>query len=292
MSDDAAQDKTTENDSTAKAETGGSADTTAKPETEATTEVKAAAEPKSDTAAEPKADTTAEPEAAATPSLDKKSDAPAAVPAAKVREPKAATPAPAPAAAGAGVPASLPLIGAFAAGVLLVASIATGTWFFMQNRTHVNELAARDDAKAAACEFGKAVSNYDAKNLDEYFDSVNSKSTGQWGQFFGGATDALKEAMQSVNARSTLDEIHCAYESGDENKAQVVLIITQVRSNSVVQAPDMLTVSGVADMEKKDGKWLVANFDSPALKGLAPTGNGQQTEQPAPTTEPAPAPGN
>lgn len=284
MSDDAAQDKTTEDDSTAKAETGGSADTTAKPETEA--------------AAEVKADTPAEAEPAAKPSLDKKSDEPAepkAEPKAKsepkAKEPKVKAAAAAPAAkSGNGLDASLPLIAAFAAGVLLVASIATGVWFFMQNRTHENELTARDDAKAAACEFGKAVSNYDSKNLDDYFKNVNSLSTGQWGQFFGGASDALKQAMQSVNARSTLDEIHCAYESGDESKAQVVLIITQVRTNNVVQQPDMLTVSGVADMEKKDGKWLVANFDSPALKGLAPTGNGG-TQQPAPTTT-APAPGN
>ncbi|MFI6871096.1 hypothetical protein [Nocardia sp. NPDC050406] len=288
MSDDAAQDKTTEDDSTAKAG-DSTADTTAQAATagtDAETEVIAKGETKADLGK--KSDAPA-------PSLDKKSDTAAQAEAEKPKaeEPKAkAAAAPAGASSGSSGSTSLPIIGAFVAGVLLVAAIATGVWFFLQNRTHENELNARDEAKAAACEFGKAVSNYDSKNLEDYFKNVNSMSTGQWGQFFGGASDALKQAMQSVNARSTLDEIHCAYESGDEEKAKVVLIITQVRSNSVVQQPDMLTVSGVADLEKKDGKWLVANFDSPALKGLAPTGgSGQPTEQPAPTTE-APAPGN
>lgn len=292
MSEDAAQDKTTEDDSTAKA--GDSADTTAKPETdetaeletggtEAETEVIAKSDAKADLAKKSDA-------AAAAPSLDKKDEPADEKP--KAKEKAAAAPVAASGgSSGSGGSASLPIVGAFVAGVLLVASIATGVWFFLQNRTHENELTARDDAKAAACEFGKAVSNYDSKNLDEYFKNVNSMSTGQWGQFFGGASDALKQAMQSVNARSTLDEIHCAYESGDEDKAKVVLIITQVRTNSVVQQPDMLTVSGVADLEKKDGKWLVSNFDSPALKGLAPTGGNGQQAQPAPSTT-APAPGN
>ncbi|MBF6178695.1 hypothetical protein [Nocardia otitidiscaviarum] len=281
MSDDAAQKKTNEDDSTAGADAVGSADTAA------TEKIEAAAEP----AAEPKAD------------LSKADAGEPKAPEAKVSTAKSAQPTPprapqAPAAAGAGSGGgSLPLIAAFTAGVLLVAAIATGVWFFLQNRTHENELAARDEATAAACEFGKAVSSYDAANLGDYFDNVKSRSTGQWGQFFSGAADTLETAMKSVNARSTLDEIHCAYESGDENKASIVLIITQVRSNSVVPQPDMLTVPGVAEMEKKDGKWLVANFDSPTLKGLnpvAPTGpqpDQTEPEQPAPDAE-TPAPGN
>ncbi|WP_306364519.1 hypothetical protein [Nocardia sp. CC227C] len=289
MSDDAAQKKTTEDDSTAGADAVGSADTAATEKIEA-------------------ADATAE----STPDLSKKADAAEAkapeakAPEEKVSTSKSAQPTPPPpprepqrpATGGGSGGGSLPLIAAFAAGVLLVAAIATGVWFFLQNRTHENELTARDEATAAACEFGRAVSSYDAANLGDYFDNVKSRSTGQWGQFFSGAADTLETAMKSVDARSTLDEIHCAFESGDENKASVVLIITQVRSNSVVPQPDMLTVPGVAEMEKKDGKWLVANFDSPTLKGLnpvAPTGpqpeQNEQPEQPAPDAE-APAPGN
>ncbi|WP_282782554.1 hypothetical protein [Nocardia sp. CC201C] len=305
MSDDAAQNKTTEeDDSTAGADAVGSADTAATEKIEAadaTAESTPDLSKKAD-AAEPKAPEAKAPEAKATEAKATE----AKVPAAKVSTSKSAQPTPPPpprepqrpAATGGGSGGgSLPLIAAFTAGVLLVAAIATGVWFFLQNRTHENELAARDEATAAACEFGKAVSSYDAANLGDYFDNVKSRSTGQWGQFFSGAADTLETAMKSVNARSTLDEIHCAYESGDENKASIVLIITQVRSNSVVPQPDMLTVPGVAEMEKKDGKWLVANFDSPTLKGLnpvAPTGPqpGQtEPEQPAPDAE-TPAPGN
>uniref|UniRef100_UPI000831C0BC hypothetical protein n=1 Tax=Nocardia crassostreae TaxID=53428 RepID=UPI000831C0BC len=217
---------------------------------------------------------------AAKPDLAKKSDAKDSD--AKDKAPKAA-PAKAakPVAAGAAKPAFplVPVIAAFAAGVVLVAAVATGVVLWKKGSDNQKELDARDGATAAACDFGKAVSNYDAKNLDDYFTRVKDLSTGQWLEFFGGASDALKEAMASVQAKSTLDEIHCAWESGSDDKAKVVLILTQVRSNGVTPTSDMLTVPGVADMVKENGKWKVANFDSPAMKGL--TGGGGT---PAPTT--------
>ncbi|GAB4589931.1 hypothetical protein [Nocardia sp. IFM 10818] len=243
-----------------------------------------------------KAEPAEDAKSAAKPDFSKKSDAP------KADKPKAATAKAAKAAATSASSDSkpgfplVPVIAAFAAGVLLVAAVATGVVLWKKGSDNQKELDARDGATAAACDFGKAVSNYDAKNLDDYFTRVKDLSTGQWLEFFGGASDALKEAMASVQAKSTLDEIHCAWESGSDDKAKVVLILTQVRSNGVAAGSDMLTVPGVADMVKENGKWKVANFDSPAMKGLTGGGGGTPaptTEAPAPTTQaPAPAPGN
>lgn len=176
----------------------------------------------------------------------------------------------------------LPIAAAFAAGVLLVGAVTAVVVFWRQADDRGNQLDARDQSTRAACDFGKAVASYDAKNLDNYFKTVNDLSTGEWGQFFGGASSALKDAMVSVQARSKLDEIHCAWESGNDSEANVVLVITQEQTNSAVPQPNKLTIPGVAQLEKKNGKWLVAKFDSPVTKGMGPG---------APAAPGAPAPG-
>lgn len=196
----------------------------------------------------------------------------------------------------------VPIVAAFAAGVLLVAAVTAVVVFYLKADNREDQLSARDDSTKAACDFGKAVASYDSKDLDAYFKSVNDLSTGEWGKFFSGASDTLKQAMVSVQAKSKLDEIHCAWESGNDSQANVVLVITQEQTNQAVPQPDKLTIPGVAQMEKHDGKWLVAKFDSPVTKGMGPSGPAPGAPQAAPGTSPqanggaqpapAPQPGN
>ncbi|UGT40537.1 hypothetical protein LTV02_31765 [Nocardia yamanashiensis] len=274
MSDDAAQDKTTEEAAKADAvQPGGQADSSGDAATE-----KIPAAPES-SEAKPDLSKKSEPEtAAATPPV------PPAAP-----KPKAGIPS-----GGGGNGSALPMIAAFAAGVVVVAAIAGGAVLWKKSSDRADELDARDTATAAACDFGKAISNYDSKHLDDYFSNVKALSTGQWEKDFGTATDSLKELMVSVQVKTNLDEIHCAWESGDENKAKVVLILSQTRTNSVNPQPDQLTVPGIASMEKVDGKWKVSAFDSPATRGLFTGGSGSQgtTVTPSAPATPAPKPGN
>ncbi len=130
------------------------------------------------------------------------------------------------------------------------------------------------------------MASYDAKDLNAYFTSVKDKSTGEWAKFWNDASDTLNKAMVSVQAKSKLDEIHCAWESGNDSQANVVLVITQEQTNQAVPQPDKLTIPGVAQMEKHDGKWLVAKFDSPVTKGMGPAAPGPGAAQPAPGTSP------
>ncbi|UFS94541.1 hypothetical protein [Nocardia huaxiensis] len=302
MSDDAAQDK--------------------KNDDEATTGTPAAAD-----ADQPggtaDADQTEKAAAAAKPELTKKSGddqtekidkvEPVAVDTAKADAAKADKPAKAAkpaesgdgktgAAAGSGLPGgkiTVPMLAAVVAGVLLVAAIATAAALGWQSHSRGNQLSERDSATEAACDFGRVVSIYDDKSMDNFISQVKERSTGQFLDNFQSTADALKDVMVSVQGKSSLAEIHCAWQSGDENKATVIMLISQVRQNSLMQSPDRLTLPVVAELEKKDGKWLMANFDSPALKGLstgggtttAPQAGQPSTGAPAPTTG-APAPGN
>lgn len=192
----------------------------------------------------------------------------------------------------------VPIISAFAAGVVLVAAITAVAAFWMKADDRQGQLDARDDSTRAACDFGKAVASYDAKDLGAYFKAVDEKSTGEWGKFFTDAQETLQQAMEKVQAKSKLDEIHCAWESGNDTEANVVLVITQEQTNQVVPQPSTMTIPGVAHMEKHDGQWLVAKFDSPVTKGMGgPAAAAPGAAQPGPATpqadggQPAPAPG-
>ncbi|WP_157116408.1 hypothetical protein [Nocardia vaccinii] len=183
----------------------------------------------------------------------------------------------------------VPMAAAFAAGVVVVAAVATAVGFWMQSSDRGDKLDARDSAVAAACDFGHQVGTYDSKSFDDYIKRVKDRSTGEWLTQFDGASSALKQITQQAQARSTVGEIHCAYESGDANKASVVMLITQNQSKAATPTPQPLTIGVVASLEKQNGKWLVDNFQSPMTNDLqagtaAAPAPGAETQQQAPSS--------
>ncbi|MFF2553624.1 hypothetical protein ACFVUS_21685 [Nocardia sp. NPDC058058] len=287
MSDDAAQDKKTEDDSIAEADVQGSADVTptakqeaAEPETVALTKDSDAADQAAPADAIP-----AEPAAVAADSE---------VPPAPAR-PATATPPPAAKPSGSSLP--LPLIAAFAAGVLLVAAIGAVVFFWMQSNNDKNELADRDDSTKAACDFVKTVSVYDDKSLGDYVQRVQAATTGDFRDMFDKMSGDLKDVLTSVHASSKLNTVRCGWESGDDSKATVLVSLTQTSSNTMRAQPLVLTLPTYAELEKKDGKWLVSKFEPIADNGNNGLFPGGGTQQPAPSGAPAapaptPAPGN
>jgi Mce-associated membrane protein len=169
----------------------------------------------------------------------------------------------------------VPIAGAFAAGVVMVAVAAAVTVFGLQAHDRGSQLATRDSAVSAACDFGRQVGTYDSKSFDDYVNRVKQRSTGDWLTQFDGASSALKQITEQAQARSTVSEIHCAWEFGDANNASVVMLITQNQSKAATPQPQHLTIGVVASLTKKDGTWLVSNFQSPMTNDL-------QSEAPAP----------
>ena len=182
----------------------------------------------------------------------------------------------------------VPWAAAGAAGVVAVAAIAAAVGFGMQASDRGDKLDARDSAVAAACDFGHQVGTYDSKSFDDYIKRVKDRSTGDWLTQFDGASSALKQITQQAQARSTVGEIHCAYESGDANKASVVMLITQNQSKAATPTPQPLTIGVVASLQKQNGKWMVDNFQSPMTNDLQ-----AGTAAPVPGADtPQQAPGN
>ncbi|WP_406268317.1 hypothetical protein OH799_24135 [Nocardia sp. NBC_00881] len=192
---------------------------------------------------------------------------------------------------------SLPLVAAFVAGVLAVAAITAVVVFFLQGKDRGDKLDAIRDSTSAACKFGKDVSVYDySKNLDDYFTTVKAGATGEFLKEFDDATKALRDAMVQAQVKSWADDVQCGYQSGDQTSAKVLVTLTQYRTNFTQPNPERQFVVVIAQLQKSGDKWLVEKLDSPMLKGAgnglpgAPApGNGQQ---PAPSGQPAPQPGN
>ncbi|WP_405134151.1 hypothetical protein [Nocardia sp. NBC_01388] len=301
MSDDAAQDKKN-NDEAAEAVAvtpGGDADTgkvdaektAAAPAAEKaeTTDLTKKAEP--DKAAESDQVEDTAPAAEVPGAADATPAAESAEDAAKAEKPKRS-----------GIPGgslAVPVLALIAAGVVLIAAVAAGVVFWLKADDRKTELSERDSATATACDFGTTVTNYDAAHLDDYFTNVKNLSTGDFAKMFNSTTDGLRDAMVSVKVKSTLNEIHCGWVSGDSDKAKVMVVLTQNRTSQLAAKPDSLTIGAIAEMEKDGGKWKVANFDNlpsqgnnaqnPLVPGGAPSGSGQPTA-PAPSGAPAPAP--
>jgi Mce-associated membrane protein len=196
----------------------------------------------------------------------------------------------------------LPIAAAFVAGAVLVAAVATAVLLWRQDSDRGRQLDARDASTSAACDFGKQIGTYDAKNFDDYVQRVKVRSTGDWATQFDAAAAALKYVTTQAGASSTVGDIHCAWESGDLDNASIDLLITQIQTKAATPQPQRFPVWAVASMQKKDGKWLASDFKSPLLNeqggsGAAPgdqaaPGAGSQGAQPPADqlTPPTPAP--
>lgn len=196
---------------------------------------------------------------------------------------------------------STPLIAAFVAGVLAVAAITAVVVFFLQGKDRGDKLDAIREATNTACSFGKDVSIYDySKDLDGYFTKVKSGASGEFLKEFDDATKALKDAMVQAKVKSWVDDVQCGYQSGDKTSANVLVTLTQYRTNFTQSNPERQFVVVIAQLTKSGDKWLVEKLDSPMLKGAgtglpgapAPNVPAAPEGQPAPNEQPTPAPGN
>ncbi|WP_405487322.1 hypothetical protein [Nocardia sp. NBC_00511] len=291
MSDDAAQDKKTEDDSIAEADAQGSAEAASTPELSKDT----AAETPAAKAVAPEA---LVPEDAAVPAAVETPQAAAASvpPVPTFGEPKPKS--------GLLAAVAVPLVALIAVGVVLVAAIAAAGAFWWQSHNKTDDQADHDAAAKAACEFVKQVSAYDDKNLDSYVPRVQALITGKFKDTFDPVSNDLKAVLAQAHAKSTLNVVRCAWESGDKDKATVLVGLSQTSSNDMRPQPLVLTAPTAAELEKKDGKWLVSDFqlitagdDNPLIPGAgggAPQSGqssapAQPSGQPAPSGAPAPA---
>ncbi|MFD3746974.1 hypothetical protein [Nocardia sp. NPDC058633] len=125
---------------------------------------------------------------------------------------------------------------------------------------------APDAARLAGCDFGREVSTYDhAHDLDGYFERVLDRSTGAFHAEFTRSRDALAAAMRQAEVRSTVENITCGVVSGDFLNADVLVTMTQIRSNTNTAEPERLNMAINVKLTNVWGRWLAHELDSPLL---------------------------
>ncbi|MFQ6396996.1 hypothetical protein ACLMAJ_26490 [Nocardia sp. KC 131] len=166
----------------------------------------------------------------------------------------------------------VPIVAAFVAGILLVAAVTAVVVFYRQASDRGDKLDAQADATAAACEYGRVISTYDPDTIDDYLKKVDAASTGEWKDTFGKLGQDLKGVVVDAKAKSSTYDMQCGFQSGDKDKATVLVVIGQTTTNVNIAAagkpPSRVELVVVAGLEKDGDKWLVNKFDLPILKQL------------------------
>lgn len=168
---------------------------------------------------------------------------------------------------GRGSPFPLPaLIGA---AVLLVAAlVAVGVFFFLAGNNQ-DELDRRAAATKAACDFGNNFATYTGDKADDYIQRLDRSATGEWKKLVSQIGPDLKTRFAESQVSSTATGVQCGYESGSGDEARVVLVIDQQFTTANVpqeQGPGQVKVAANVSMQKIDGTWLVADFDTPMMQ--------------------------
>ncbi|MEU1986230.1 hypothetical protein [Nocardia sp. NPDC019395] len=155
-----------------------------------------------------------------------------------------------------------------AAVLLIAALVAVGVFFFLAGDRQ-DELDRRAAATKAACDFGNNFATYTGDKADDYVQRLDQTATGEWKKLVGQIGPDLKARFAETKVNSTAADVQCGYESGADDKARVVLVIDQqftTAGGPQQQAPGRVKVAANVDMEKIDGTWMVANFDTPMMQ--------------------------
>ncbi|MFI5714843.1 hypothetical protein [Nocardia sp. NPDC051750] len=155
-----------------------------------------------------------------------------------------------------------------AAVLLIAALVAVGVFFFLAGDRQ-DELDRRAAATKAACDFGTSFATYTGDKADDYVTRLDQTATGEWKKLVSQIGPDLKARFAETQVNSTAADVQCGYESGSDDKARVVLVIDQqftTVGGPQQQAPGRVKVAANVDMERVDGTWLVANFDTPMMQ--------------------------
>ncbi|ONM49041.1 hypothetical protein [Nocardia donostiensis] len=161
---------------------------------------------------------------------------------------------------------SLVLLGAVAAVLLVAALVAVGVFYF-QADSRQEEVDRRAAATKAACDFGHNFATYRGDQMDDYLSRLDSTATGEWKKLVGELGPDLKKRFEQSRVTSSASEVQCGFESGSDDTARVVLIIDQLfTADESGSAPGQVKVAANVEMQKVDGRWLVAEFDTPMMQ--------------------------
>lgn len=156
--------------------------------------------------------------------------------------------------------------GAALGALLLVGSIASSVFFYLQYDEKRDALAAQEAARDAACAYAPALANFDFNNLDPYFAAVLDGATGEWKTQFEAKRDDLRTVLMQGEVKSQITDVRCAIETSDSDHADAIVVIGQSVTNVGTEGksqPGQITM--VITVDKVDGRWMASKINAPQL---------------------------
>ncbi|MFB7877818.1 hypothetical protein ACFC06_21440 [Nocardia sp. NPDC056064] len=126
--------------------------------------------------------------------------------------------------------------------------------------------ANREAARVASCDYARVVSTYDSTNLDDYLARSSAGATDPYKTEFDDASQALRQAMETAQVSSRVEDLECFYKSGEGAEIVILDIMSQFRRSLTQPVEDKQTFVIEMTMRKVGDRWLVSKMNSPMLK--------------------------
>lgn len=187
------------------------------------------------------------------------------------------------------------------AALLIALIVVAGVFGWMWSSERAERIAG-NDARDAAAYYMKAVfDSMNATAADGYVDRVAPLQTGELKKNTIADRDKTQQAITELKFNVNAEVKYSALIENTKDAATVLVLSELTGTSTVATQPVTNTGMFIVNLEKHDGKWLVANTEQgPGTEaGMLPGGGEAPTvgvpapggEAPAPVpTEPAPAP--
>lgn len=146
-------------------------------------------------------------------------------------------------------------------GLALVIALAGGgfaTWKWQQGRALDQ---ARTEALVAATKDAVAISSYDYRELDAYFERVSALATGDFSKQYAKANDDLRSMLVGTKAVVEARVVRAAVETASTDEVVVLLFLDQEVDNSTVREATTDRNRMRMTLRKVDGEWLVSQLE-------------------------------
>ena len=153
-------------------------------------------------------------------------------------------------------------------GVLLVAAMVAIGWLLLARADDDStDSIPGAEAMAELCDWAPTFITYDYATIDDYFDDVLDRATGDFAREFSSTRDQLKQAIVGSQVRSRAEgKPICGVQSASGTEAKIVLSQMQSVTSLVSPIPATNSITLVATMTKVDGRWLVSKTDIPVAR--------------------------
>ena len=139
----------------------------------------------------------------------------------------------------------------------LFAVIAAVLGFLYWNEASNGEAALREEAVAAATEYGELIGTYDHTDLEANVESVRAISTESYATEYETISAELEEAVAAFEAVSVGTVTHAAAETISEDSATVLVFLDQDVNTNQLEEQGITVSRLVMTLVREGDRWLL-----------------------------------